>query len=84
LEIDPEQIHVESCLGKDEGIGIEHISSMAERKGAFAAINGSFFQMKAPFEGISSGLLKYKERSCLFFAKAQRSYSRGNRMDSGM
>lgn len=60
MEIDPEQIQIESCLGHDQGIGIEHISSMAERKGAFAAINGSFFQMKAPFEGISAGLLKYK------------------------
>ena len=60
LEIDPEQIHIELCLGKDKGIGIERIGSMAERKGAFAAINGSFFQMAPPFEGISSGILKYK------------------------
>lgn len=58
LRLDLKKVRLDVHHALDAAIGTEKTSSIARRKGAFAAINAGFFRLDAsPFAGDSAGLL---------------------------
>lgn len=58
LEIDPNHIKLEIALAQEDGLGLETTSSLTKRRGAFAGINGGFYERTGTYNGSSSGILK--------------------------
>lgn len=58
LEVDPELAAIKVVRARESDPGVDTVSNIAKKHNALAAINGSFFELKEPFVGISSGVLK--------------------------
>ena len=51
LEVDPRLLRIEAVRALDDGVGRETVSSIAQRKGALAAVNGGFFWIGGRYDG---------------------------------
>jgi hypothetical protein len=58
LRIDLAQVRLDVVHALDAAVGLETTSSMAERRGAIAAINGGYFRTTGTFRGDSTGTLQ--------------------------
>jgi phosphodiester glycosidase len=58
LRLDLAQVRLDVIHALDEAVGLETTSSMAERLGAIAAINGGYFRTTGTFRGDSTGTLQ--------------------------
>ncbi len=58
LEADPEEIAIRVAHAYDAAIGLETTAELAARRGAPAAINGGYFQMRGLLAGDSQGALQ--------------------------
>lgn len=58
LRIDLSQVRLDVVHAMDEAIGLETVSSIAQRRGAIAAINGGYFRTTGTFRGDSTGTLQ--------------------------
>lgn len=59
LRLDLTKVRLDVVHAMDAAIGLETVSSMATRHGAFAAINGGFFRLdKSIFAGDAAGILQ--------------------------
>ncbi len=58
LRIDPSQARLDIVHAQDEAVGLETVGSVAERRGAIAAVNGGYFRMTGTFAGDSTGTLQ--------------------------
>lgn len=58
LEVDPQKSVIAPARALNDGLGREPVSSIAERVGAIAAINGGFFKYSGRFDGQSMSVLK--------------------------
>jgi exopolysaccharide biosynthesis protein len=58
LRLDLSQVRVDVVHALDEAVGLETVSSIAERRGAIAAINGGYFRTAGSFRGDSTGTLQ--------------------------
>jgi hypothetical protein len=58
LRIDLAQARLDVVHALDAAVGLETVSSMAERRGALAAINGGYFRTTGTFRGDSTGTLQ--------------------------
>lgn len=78
IQIDPKKIEIKAVKANDNGIGRETVLSLANRHGAIAAINGSFFGS----DEIPSGILKINDwytlssklRGCVGWSKGNTSF----------
>src|SRR6187455_3152241 len=61
LEVDPANraVNLLPVRAHDRAIGKETPSSMAERYGATAAINGGYFEVEGPYAGASAGTYQF-------------------------
>jgi hypothetical protein len=57
LRIDLAQVRLDVVHALDAAVGLETVSSMAQRRGAIAAINGGYFRTTGTFRGDSTGTL---------------------------
>jgi exopolysaccharide biosynthesis protein len=57
LRIDLSNLSLRIARALDEGIGVETTSSMAERHGAIAAVNGGYFRTTGTYRGEPTGAL---------------------------
>ncbi len=55
LRIDPRTARLKFARALDQGVGLETVSSLAGRHGAFAAINAGYFRTTGVFRGESVG-----------------------------
>jgi hypothetical protein len=62
LEADPKMVDVRVAHAYDAAIGLETTADLAVRRGALAAINGGYFQMKGLLAGDSRGALEINDR----------------------
>lgn len=58
LEIDPQFVRIEPAHAGNQLLCLEKLSSIARKKGAFAAINGGFYVLEGPRRGASLNALK--------------------------
>src|SRR5437868_1002339 len=58
LRVDPAEVSIQPIRALNNGIGRETVSSISERTGAIAAINGSFFKIGTIFDGQTMSMLK--------------------------
>ena len=58
LRLDLAQVRLDVVHALDEAVGLETTSSIAERLGAIAAINGGYFRTTGTFRGDSTGTLQ--------------------------
>jgi hypothetical protein len=58
LRLDLSQMRLDVVHALDEAVGLETVSSIAERRGAIAAINGGYFRTTGSFRGDSTGTLQ--------------------------
>ena len=58
LRVNPKKAKIALTHALNDGLGKEPLSSIAERTGAIAAINGGFFRYWGTFDGQATGLLK--------------------------
>jgi hypothetical protein len=58
VRIDLAQARLDVVHALDAAVGLETVSSMAERRGALAAINGGYFRTAGTFRGDSTGTLQ--------------------------
>ena len=58
LRIDPARARLDVVHALDAAVGLETVSSMAERYGAIAAVNGGYFRTTGTFRGDSTGTLQ--------------------------
>jgi hypothetical protein len=58
IEVEPQKVRLEAAHAAPYILSLEKVSSIAKRKGAFAAINGGFFRMTGDYAGTCSGILK--------------------------
>jgi hypothetical protein len=58
LRIDLAQVRLDAVHALDAAVGLETVSSMAQRRGALAAINGGYFRTTGTFRGDSTGTLQ--------------------------
>ncbi len=58
IEVDPSLFEIKPVKALDQGLGTETVLSINNRHHATAAINGSFFTIGGPFDGLSKGVLK--------------------------
>jgi hypothetical protein len=58
LRIDLAQVRLDVVHALDAAVGLETVSSMAERRVALAAINGGYFRTTGTFRGDSTGTLQ--------------------------
>jgi hypothetical protein len=58
LRLDLSQVRLDVVHALDEAVGLETTSSIAERLGAVAAINGGYFRTTGTFRGDSTGTLQ--------------------------
>ena len=58
LEVDPRLARIDAVRALDDGVGRETVSSMAQRRGASAAVNAGFFRMGGRYDGEPDGILK--------------------------
>jgi hypothetical protein len=61
LEVDPRLLRIEAVRALDDGVGRETVSSMAQRKGALAAVNAGFFRIGGRYDGEPDGILKIQQ-----------------------
>jgi hypothetical protein len=62
LEVDPQRVSLRLKYAGEEGLRRETVSALALREGAIAAVNGGFFTMGGPLDGMPTGILKVGER----------------------
>ncbi len=58
LRVDLAQARLDVVHALDAAVGLETVSSMAQRRGAIAAINGGYFRTTGTFRGDSTGTLQ--------------------------
>ena len=58
LRLDLSQVRLDVVHAMDEAVGLETTSSIAERFGAIAAINGGYFRTTGTYRGDSTGTLQ--------------------------
>jgi exopolysaccharide biosynthesis protein len=58
LRLDLSQVRLDVVHALDEAVGLETVSSIAERRGAIAAVNGGYFRTAGSFRGDSTGTLQ--------------------------
>ncbi len=59
LRLDLRKVRLDVVHGMDKAIGVETVSSMAQRRKAFAAINAGFFRLdKSEFAGDAAGIFQ--------------------------
>ena len=58
LEANPREIGIQVAHAYDAAIGLETTAALATRRGALAAINGGYFQMRGLLAGDSQGALQ--------------------------
>jgi len=58
LRLDLAQVRLDVVHAMDEAVGLETTSSIAERLGAIAAINGGYFRTTGTYRGDSTGTLQ--------------------------
>lgn len=58
LRVDLEKADVQVMRAMDEAVGLETASSLAQRYGAVAAINGGYFRTSGTYRGDSAGVLQ--------------------------
>lgn len=58
LRLDLSTVRLDVIRARDAGIGVETVTSIAERTGAIAAINGGYFRMTGDFRGDSTGTVQ--------------------------
>jgi exopolysaccharide biosynthesis protein len=58
LRIDLSRVRLDVFHALDEAVGLETVSSIAQRRGAIAAINGGYFRTTGTFRGDSTGTLQ--------------------------
>ena len=58
LEADPRLVRIEAVRALDDGVGRETVASIAQRKGALAAVNAGFFRIGGRYDGEPDGILK--------------------------
>jgi hypothetical protein len=58
LRIDLAQVRLDVVHALDAAVGLETVSSMAQRRDAIAAINGGYFRTTGTFRGDSTGTLQ--------------------------
>jgi len=58
LEIEPRRARIVAARALGEGLGRETVSSIAERRGALAAVNAGFFTIGGRYDGEPDGILK--------------------------
>ncbi len=58
LRVDPSRARLDVVHARDEAVGLETTSAIAERRGAIAAVNGGYFRMTGTFAGDSIGTLQ--------------------------
>lgn len=62
LEVDPRLLRIESVRALDDGVGRETVSSIAQRKGALAAVNAGFFRIGGRYDGEPDGILEIQRQ----------------------
>lgn len=58
LRVDLSQVRLDVVHALDEAVGLETVSSIAQRRGAIAAVNGGYFRTTGTFRGDSAGTLQ--------------------------
>jgi hypothetical protein len=58
LRLDLAQVRLDVVHALDAAVGLETVSSMAQRRGALAAVNGGYFRTTGTFRGDSTGTLQ--------------------------
>ncbi len=58
LRVNPKKAKIALTHALSDGVGREPLSSIAERTGAIAAVNGGFFRYWGTYDGQATGLLK--------------------------
>lgn len=58
LRVDLSRVRLDVVHALDEAVGLETVSSIAQRRGAIAAINGGYFRTTGTFRGDSTGTLQ--------------------------
>jgi hypothetical protein len=58
LRIDPSMVALDIIHAMDEGVGLETVSSIADRTGAIAAVNAGYFRTTGTYRGDPQGLLQ--------------------------
>jgi uncharacterized protein YigE (DUF2233 family) len=58
LEVDPEKIIIKAATAGDTLLTLATTSAIAQREGAFAAVNGGFFRHDDVYNGLPSSILK--------------------------
>jgi hypothetical protein len=61
VEIDPSLSYLKPAKALNHAIGLEKATSIAKRRGALVACNGTFFKKEAPYSGVPSGILKIEQ-----------------------
>lgn len=61
LEVDPRLVRIEAVRALDDGVGRETVASIAQRKGALAAINAGFFRIGGRYDGEPEGIVKIRQ-----------------------
>ncbi len=62
LEVDPHLLRMEAARALDEGVGRETVASIAQRKGALAAVNAGFFRIGGRYDGEPDGILEIQRQ----------------------
>ncbi|MDX8430678.1 MAG: phosphodiester glycosidase family protein [Candidatus Algichlamydia australiensis] len=62
LRIDPKEYEIKLVPALDDGLGLERVASLCERKGAKAGINGSFFEYDNKYSGLPRWISKMEGR----------------------
>lgn len=62
LAVDPHQLRLEAVRALDDGVGRETVASIAQRKGALAAVNGGFFRIGGRYDGEPDGILEIQRQ----------------------
>jgi hypothetical protein len=62
LEVDPRLVRIEAVRALDDGVGRETVASIAQRKGALAAVNAGFFRIGGRYDGEPEGIIKIQQQ----------------------
>jgi hypothetical protein len=58
LVVDPNLLRISAARALNDGVGRETVSSIADRVGAVAAVNGGFYSMGGRYDGDPTGVFK--------------------------
>lgn len=62
MEVDPAQYKIVAVRALDNGIGKETVSSLVERHGALAGVNGGFYEVEGRLAGLAKGVLRIDDK----------------------